>query len=703
MRRSIRSGSIRPSADLIQHSKKTPQKLSHEYKNAEQEKSEIMTNVDTKKLLGKIKQLNQDAAIVNDTIVGILESDSNLFVNLSQCITAFEREFAEFPAKIDSLLSIVSEAASFPAPDIGNIPPEPVLESCEILEDPAWLPNAPLMYDALVQQHRIEESIALVVKCAEVDRKAEEEEEEDVEEEENHEKGVNENGEKKEKKKKIEFTFIDEDGNEKTKEVKPIPSISAWVNKTRMLLKSEIEARLELLPINGPEAMKEILQLKSLGYKKYAKPLFLKLASKSIDKMMPQLKDSFQFLPFITNSTQVLVNELLTTMQRYFDLFNGRRIGALTQWVTHQIEEKLPIYRNDIMPSNFTFMREAVKITKNEVEAIQANGISLKHIFEAMPKRFCELLELSSQQTITEITARISDDQFDIEPEEGKKITLQDYPESKSFEKFKNFLDSFMKDFDSLYEPSIFFDCANLINNVLLSYGEICMELLHSFEEEEEEEDMSDEDSYRYFRSISVQLGKVQGYLFPEVMKVFKRITGFDSPVKQNAEKEIKETIDYVCAIHVKFFFQKWSQSIGGIIPFSDFRWETVGEVDDNFAPALEVITDFISSLVLPQALYEKTVCCLLDQLLATAKEAGYTLENVNMLNSFDFHWAVFSQIMCERFPREALDAFNANIRAIEKEICRENFINESDCMTPMQMMQTVNEFLASEGMEEDN
>ena len=187
-------------------------------------------------------------------------------------------------------------------------------------------------------------------------------------------------------------------------------------------------------------------------------------------------------------------------------------------------------------------------------------------------------------------------------------------------------------------------------------------------------------------------------------MKVFKRITGFESPVKKQAEDEIAMTIDHVCALHVKYFFQRWSSSLTDTnIPFGNFKWETVGDVDPNFEPALDKLTEFIESLSMPQQLYDRTVCFLLDQLTATAKEVGYTIDDVNMMNSFDFHWVVFSQIMHQRFPREALDAFNANIRVIEKEICRENYINENECMTPMQMMQTVNEFLENEGLEEDD
>ncbi|EAX92609.1 hypothetical protein TVAG_178860 [Trichomonas vaginalis G3] len=637
--------------DQGQDKSNQPKRLAHEITDVNEEVEKIIANTDSKKLADKIRALNIDEEIVNDTIVGILESDSELFVNLSQCITSFEREFAEFPQKIDSLLSIVSEISSLPVPTIDDIPLPPELKKSEILDQPAWLVNAPLMYDALLQQHRIEDSVALVVKCQNC-----------------HEHNI--------------------------------PSVSEWIDHTRAELKAEIHNRLSNLPINGQEARNEINQLKDLGFESDSMPLFLKLASKSLAKKMPQFKETAQFIPFITKSTQVLCQEIITTMESFFALFGNDNIACLTDWVTQEVSQKLPIYRNDIMPGNFAFMREAVKITQNELKVLSDHGVSLLQLFADMPHRFAELLELSQQQNVAEINATISEDSFDAQPPKKGKITLLDYPSSISFDKFKSHLDQFMKDFEFLYDPSIFFDCDTQINTVLLSYGEMCIDLLESLEEEEDTDDI---DAFAMFRSISVQLSKVSTYLLPEVMKAFRRVTYYESPTKKQTEEACHKAIDTVCTLHVKYFFNAWNASIGDVSsPFLNFQWESTNDVDDQFEPALNRISEFIDSLRLPTAIYDKTLCIFLDQLLIAVKDAGRFIEDVSMLNSFDFHWTLFSQLLKEQFPREAMDQFTANVRLIEKDICRTNFINENETMTPMMMMRAVKAFIEADQEEEE-
>jgi hypothetical protein len=55
--------------------------------------------------------------------IQILEKDSGLFIELSQCISNFEREFPEVPSKILELRKLIDEAASFPVPSFDEIPP----------------------------------------------------------------------------------------------------------------------------------------------------------------------------------------------------------------------------------------------------------------------------------------------------------------------------------------------------------------------------------------------------------------------------------------------------------------------------------------------------------------------------------------------------------------------------------------------------
>ena len=640
---------------LLQGAKHT---LSHEIVDAQEEINSIIESTDQKKLQAKIRELDLDSTAVNDNIVSILETDSDLFVKLSQCISSFERDFSEFPQKIDSLLTIVSEVSQFPAPNIGEVPEPTILKSAEIINKPAWLVNAPLMYDCLVAQHRIEDSIELVVRCS----KSEEQ----------------------------------------------IPSISQWVERTRAILKSEIESRLTKLPINSPQAKNEISRLKALNFEKDAMPLFLNLASTTIVKKMPQFKDSSQFIPFIEESTRILCSEISATIDTYYVLFGVDASTHLTEWVTEQIQAKLPIFRNDIMPGNYAFVKDAVKVTQKELEVLQQKGVSFIYLFESMPDRYCDLLEISSHQLISEISQRIEDDAFDIEPaacdDPGKmkaQTELEAYPESRSLEKFKSVLDSFMKDFQSLYEPTIFFDSANLILNLILSYGDPCLRLLQSFGSEQ---DTDSRECFKIFRVITVQLGKIQSLLLPEVMKIFMKITGLELPVKKLAEDKINEEIDYVCSLHVQYFFDKWIESIPECEnPFDGYKWDSIMEPDPEFENTIKQIIDFIESLKMPKSLYEKTVGFLLDKLIEYAKNAGSNyIENVDMLNSFDFHWVLFSQLMAGYFPREELDTFNANIKIIEKELCRENGINENNCLTPMQVMQAANNYLQSQDNEED-
>ena len=227
--------------------------------------------------------------------------------------------------------------------------------------------------------------------------------------------------------------------------------------------------------------------------------------------------------------------------------------------------------------------------------------------------------------------------------------------------------------------------------------------MLHSLIEEEEE-DGEEHDVFQMFRSITVQLEKIRLLVIPEVMRIFKEKTRFDYPLKKNAEDEVSMSIDHVCALHAKYFFQVWTASLGeNMVPFGDVKWEEVGDLEQNFVTSLNRIVEFIDSLEIPQQLYNKTVYYLVEQLLVAAKEVGYrTVEDIKMLNSFNFHWTVCSQFLAERLHKEALDKLSNGIRTLHKEICKESYINESDCISQDKMNEIVKKFLDEEGEEEE-
>ena len=112
-----------------------------------------------------IKDCGTAQIILNEQIVHILENDSTLFVNLSQCISMFEREFTEFPQKIIELKKLVHNASNFPDPLFDEIAPQPLPQNNEILGKAPMLVNAPLIYDSYMQQHRIDDAIQVVVNC----------------------------------------------------------------------------------------------------------------------------------------------------------------------------------------------------------------------------------------------------------------------------------------------------------------------------------------------------------------------------------------------------------------------------------------------------------------------------------------------------------------------------------------------------------
>ncbi|KAH0792100.1 hypothetical protein GPJ56_003899 [Histomonas meleagridis] len=78
----------------------------------------------------------------------------------------FEREFTEFPQKITELKKLVHNAANFPDPVFAEISStNSSTQQSEIIGKDPMLINAPLIYDCYMQQHRIDDSIRVVVDC----------------------------------------------------------------------------------------------------------------------------------------------------------------------------------------------------------------------------------------------------------------------------------------------------------------------------------------------------------------------------------------------------------------------------------------------------------------------------------------------------------------------------------------------------------
>ena len=563
------------------------------------------------------KRCDQNRATINEKIVHILETDSRLFIALSQCISNFEREFSEYPPKILELKKMVADARNFPVPSFDEVPPIPKAPNSEIIGQPHWLINAPLKYDALVQQHRISESIELVVKC------------------------------------------IGEKGK--------VKRIDEWAEKIRQVLQKDIQVRLKSLPLNSEEAKREFKELQSLGFEAETVNLFLKLASKNLEEKLSALPSTDDFLLYVRSTSTLLCNEVTETARTFLELCSDQYLPRLVAWVVKQIETRMPISHPEVFAGNFNAVKDSVKIMIDATKPLTDMGISTLHLFEAAPQKMANLLAAAAKQHISDVSVSILDDEWDIDLTDIRDAKIEDYPLSSSYEHFRAHLIQFHQELSYLYDPEIFYECARLMKEVLTSYSHKCLELLT-------------EEKYgvEVFCAISTQLLCVQSTLIPESIKEFSAITDNAFPGEQETMSECEGIVSQVIRLLVDIFMRMWSDIlVGNRVNWGI----GVTGIDPQFTSAIDVMTQFVTVLKLPSVLFQQASEILAESILKVVEETSETVFEPEELNSFDFHWTYFSRRVQDLFPRRTNEKFREGVTAISNKLGPERSITQDERM----------------------
>ncbi|OHT11509.1 hypothetical protein TRFO_19054 [Tritrichomonas foetus] len=589
--------------------------------NAEVVAKQICEMSNAEVIKKQIEGFDNIRAQVNSNIVGILEKDSSLFVSLSQCISLFEREFLEFPQRIAEIQKLVDEARAFPIPKFAEVPKLPRVKNSEILDQPATLVDAHLIYDSLVKQHRISESVDLVVNV-------------------------------------IKSTCLSS--------YKPIKQLDEWIQRTRKSLLKDITGRLKTMSISSEEGQHEFMQLVQLGYETESVQLYIQLATQTIEEKLNSIQNTGQLLQFVRESTEILCNELVEKASIFLKLFhNSHFLPTLLVWMNQIIDTKLPIAHPQNFSGNYNLVKDSVVIMRKELKPLEYLGISTLNIFDTLPKRFIVLLSTSAHQHMKDISEAIKADDMDINMDGIKKLQLQNFPLSSSFEHFRSHVIQFLQEMRSLYVPEMFYDCSKLLKDLVLAYSIGCKELL-----------IESTPSIFKFCAILVQLVCVEYLLLPETLKEFTDITKYDFPDEQLATNECRKIMNSINQMLVQTFASLWSEQC---LPLHQLQFEGIDDLDPTFAGGIEAMTQFLDMLNLPQNLFNETADLLVDAILDVVEKTGSLIKDVKQLNSFDFHWEYFSKLLLQQLPRSANEKLKAGIQSISNQIGADQGIDDKE------------------------
>ena len=569
---------------------------------------------------------------MTNNIVGILEKDSSLFVSLSQCISMFEREFLEFPQRISEIQKLVDEARQFPIPKFSEVAPLPKVKNSEILNLSSTIVDAPLIYDSLIQQHRISESIDLVVNV----------------------------------KKEMIYSKAND-----------IKYLDEWVSKTSQVLLKEIQGRLKSIQICSEEGQHDFVQLAQLGFINEGVDLFINLASQAIDEKINAIQNTGQLLQYVRETTQILCSEIVEKATVFMKLFaDVQYLPKLLVWINETVENKLPTSRPDTFSGNFNLVKDSVIIMRKELIPLEDIGFSTLNIFDTLPQRFLFLLSSAEKQHIEKIKDAIQEDEWDINMDSVKTSKVEDYPVSTSAEDYKSHFIQFLQELKSLYVSEMFYDCSKLLKELLLSYSTGCKDILSE-----------DQPSIDRFCAILVQLIRIENILLPDAFKEFTEITGYKFPDEESTKKESNDIIGSINQMLVKTFISMWSE----VLPPDQLAFDGIDELDPHFENAIDVMGQFLNMLNLPQSIFNETADILVDSIIEVADNTGAVIEDASMLNSFDFHWEYFCRSLLTMLPRQANEKLKASIQNLSNQIGDEQNIDDKDRETFKNITAAVN------------
>lgn len=584
--------------------------------NPEQIADKKCKGAKTDQIQATINDLDLDLRQVNSFIVVMLEEDSNLFVDLSKTISTYEREFTDFPSVIQELKRKVNEASNFPVPSFDTVPDIPTVKNFEIIGKPSWYVNAPLMYESLVQQHRVPESIKLVVDCLAV------------------------------------------------KPEEKLETIENWVDKVRQLIYKDILTRLKAMNVNSDEAQFEFKQLLKLGFEEECVSFFFKIAQRSLDEQLGSQQNTGQLLQYVRTTSKILCETVAKDIETFRNLFPQKYDPELVVWATKQIETKLPISHPNIFAGNFNLVKESVKTMIDATQPFNKLGISTLYVFESMPARLADLLNASAQQHTLDIQEAITEDEWEIAIDEISAMQVSEYPLTTSFEHYRSHLMQFYQELHYLYVPEIFYDCVKMLKKVILSYSESCLDFLHK----------NESISVVIFCVILVQLVCLTQRILPEAMEEFKSLTGFPFPDEQLTVNEVNKTVDEIVQILVNIFGSIWIRTIQP----DKLEWNGMESLNPLFAAGIQVTTQFVGFLTLPPQIFQQLSDVLVDLIVKMVEITGNMINDADMLNSFDFHWEYFSRSVSGYFSRSVNEKMKAGIQAASTNISHDKSIDGS-------------------------
>lgn len=596
----------------------------------------------TKKIESKVEDLNQLKNQVNGNIVVVLEKDSSLFVNLSQCISLYEREFLEFPQKIAEVQSLVKEAKSYPKPRFGEIPAAPKIKDSEIIKQPASLIDAPILYDCLVQRHRISESIDLVIKTKK--------------------------------------TLSNLAKNENYVQLKELED---WVQKASQNIHKDTINRLKSTQFNSTAYENEFKYLNKLGFYDDSIQLFIKYSTQQIEEQINSIQNNGKVLQYIREVTDTLVKEITECVQVFLNIFKRKQVPNIVSWATKMVEDFLPFEHAEIFVGNYNVVKDSVIIMQRSLSKLEEIGISTLNIFDSLSDHLNTLLLSAAQHRIKEIADSIADDDWDINVEGIRSMDPEDFPLSVSCLNFRSHAYQFLQEMKSLYISTMFYDSANLLKKLIASYFKGCFILINNAVP-----------SVEHFCVIITQLAIVKTLIFPELTVQFKEVTGYEFPNISKVTIEFSESIEMVEDMLIQTFIVMWAD----VLPPDQIQWDEIGKLDSHFQGAIDVMTQFLDMLNIPDKIFESTIDKLIYNILSVVDStAGYIYDAIS-IDSFDFHWDYFSQVISSLLTDEAYQKLRIGIQDISSKVCMDQAINEDDRETPEAIALAVQNCLKANG-----
>jgi len=605
--------------------------------NLRQEINNICQSATTPSILKKINELEALISDSNESVVRTIESESSLFVDLSQCISSYEREFAELPQKIDDLILLTKNVATFPAPTTTLSKNLPVAENEEILNQPAWITDAPLMFDCYIQQHRISEAIDLVVRCK------------------NFSKNSN-------------------------------PVINKWIESTRITLKNDIIERVSSQNLHVKATKKGFRQLMSLGFEADSVDLYIKLSSKSVDNMLITIPSNTALSIFAKKHTTALCDEIISCYNDFCELFPKNYMSLFVSWIYEQLSTKLTICRKEKYFGNISLARESIQAMQDCCKVLETIGFSTDSIFTNIPKHVSAIIEnLMNQNHIKESLRYLKNEEWRANLTNIENLKPNDYPLVPSLEKFKSNLQYFLQEIGHLYYSQIFADICRYLKTFLLSYGKGCLSII-------EEQDISSE----VFCIIIIQMDFIRQVIIPETSVTFSKVTPYEFPEKASIESEYQSFIDVALNKLITIFVDYWSNEFYYPDLFDeeeDNEWYSTSEISSGFESALSLLTNIPAQLTIPKELYEKACTILIKGIIDVSKKIASNIFDAKMFNSFLFHWGLVSSVLSRCLSRSLMDKFHQQINEVQNDICRENQINNSECMSTLDVQKAIKEF----------